>query len=638
MMGLIPRYFRQHLAVRLIAVAFVFLTIVTAAVGWYAAWTARGVLQQQADALGASLARASSITCIEPLLVADYPVLETYAETLVEDGHDVSFVRILRHDGTVVAEAPRGGSRDPELLSQCRVHRCKVTPSPEDPTVLGSVTIGITTRESDAQVARYTRRLAIGVVLAFAALIVLFALTVRYVVGRPLEQLEALAVTAGKGNWESEIRLDRSDELGRLAETLNEMRRNLKDSHRAILEQNEHLKIADRLKDEFLANMSHEIRTPMTAILGYAELLYTEGDVSQAPPERIQALETILRNGQRLLALLNDILDFSKIESGEMAVERIACSPSEIVDEAADSVRPGAEAKGLVLEVVHDGPIPKLIQTDPARLRQILTNLVSNAVKFTPHGSIRLETRLRPIGHGKADIEFQVVDTGIGLTEAQIDTLFEPFTQVDSSSTRRFGGAGLGLAITKRLCTLLGGTLSVSSRKGEGSVFSVRIPAGSLDELQLSGDPSSSLQGPSVEPKLPTATLAGRVLLAEDGPDNQRLLSWILRKAGAEVTVAENGAVAVEQAHGAMKAGRPFDIILMDMQMPVLDGYEATKALRAAGYFGPIVALTAHAMEGDRRKCLEAGCDDYLTKPIDRNRFVAAVANHLDIEATEASS
>jgi PAS domain S-box-containing protein len=384
---------------------------------------------------------------------------------------------------------------------------------------------------------------------------------------------------------------------------------------------------ANRAKSEFLANMSHEIRTPMTAILGYSEIVL--GNVSD--PQNIEGLQTIQRNGKYLLGIINDILDISKIESGKLQIEHIECSPCQILSDVASLMRVRASAKGLPLVIEYDGPIPKTIQSDPTRLRQILINVVGNAIKFTEVGKVRVVARLLDVESDEDKMQFEVIDTGIGMTEQQIGRLFRPFVQADTSTTRKFGGTGLGLMISKRLAEKLGGDVQVDSVAGEGSTFSVTVSAGPLGDVKMIAGPteteaSAELMGEQfVKPTRASTRLDGRILLAEDGPDNQRLISFVLSKAGAEVEVAENGQIALDRALAALDEGSPFDVILMDMQMPVLDGYAATSKLREAGYDRPIIALTAHAMSSDREKCIRAGCDDYMTKPIDREKLIAIV-------------
>ena len=388
---------------------------------------------------------------------------------------------------------------------------------------------------------------------------------------------------------------------------------------------------ASRAKSEFLANMSHEIRTPMTAILGYAELLL---DPDLPPEQRDDCARTIRRNGRHLLTIVNDVLDISKIEAGKMGVERLACDPRRIVDEVVSLMRPKALEQGLDFGVTIDGPIPTRIHTDPTRLRQILLNLVSNAVKFTECGGVRVRVDLAdPPGHPDPRLRFRVTDTGVGLSPQQQSQLFRPFQQADGSTTRTHGGTGLGLAICHRLVELLGGWITVSSAPGEGSTFTFTVATGPLAGVAMSNQ-EAEVPAEGTGEKLPP--LAGRVLLAEDGPDNQRLLGLLLGRMGVEVKIVATGRAAVEAVSAVNSAGAaPFDLVLMDMQMPVLDGYAATAELRradasdSAGRRLPILALTAHAMDGDRARCLAAGCDEYLTKPISAARLREALATYL---------
>ena len=389
---------------------------------------------------------------------------------------------------------------------------------------------------------------------------------------------------------------------------------------------------ATRAKNEFLANMSHEIRTPMTAILGFSDVLLGSGNRKTASPEQVEAVRTIKRNGEYLLNIINDILDVSKIEAGKLLTERIASSPCQLVAEVSSLARVRADEKGLPLNITYGGAIPETIQSDPTRLRQILINLIGNAIKFTDRGEVGIEVRLVDAG-GSPALQFDVVDTGLGMTEEQASRVFQPFTQADASTTRRFGGTGLGLAISKRLADMLGGDIVLAeTRVGVGSRFRLTVATGPLDGVKMIDDPVSA----TVVAGEPRATgddrldLSGcRVLLAEDGPDNQRLISFMLKRAGAEVTVEENGQLAVDRALAARDEGRPFDIILMDMQMPVMDGYDATRLLRDNSYTGPIIALTAHAMASDRQKCLNAGCDDYAAKPIRRDELNRTIRRQL---------
>ncbi len=387
-------------------------------------------------------------------------------------------------------------------------------------------------------------------------------------------------------------------------------------------------------KSEFLANMSHEIRTPMTAILGYTEML---GDPELSAEQRADCVATVQRNGEHLLTIINDILDLSKIEAGKLTVENMLCSPAEIVNDVVALMRMRAVAKSLSLDVLYDTPVPRHIRSDPARVRQILVNLVSNAIKFTEHGGVTVRLSLTDETTDARRLVIAVHDTGIGVSPEQIERLFTPFSQADASMTRRYGGTGLGLAISKRLAAVLGGDITVSSTPEIGSVFQLAIDPGPLDGVEL--DDSLVAAAPAAKAAVEEpGRLDCHILLAEDGPDNQRLIRVVLEKAGASVTVAENGRVALDRIAEAQAGGPPIDLVLMDMQMPELDGYGATRKLRESSCELPIIALTAHAMSGDREKCLAVGCNDYATKPIDRHALVRCCARWLRIARQQATT
>jgi PAS domain S-box-containing protein len=394
-------------------------------------------------------------------------------------------------------------------------------------------------------------------------------------------------------------------------------------SNQALKEVNQLAEAATRAKSEFLANMSHEIRTPMTAIMGFADILL-EGNIGRATRQHV---EVIKRNGKHLLSIINDILDLSKVEAGKMQIEPTRCSPLDLLGDIVSLMRVRADEKHLTIETEVVYPMPETVLTDPLRLRQILVNLLGNAIKFTDEGSVRIQVRLvRDVDPPRLRID--VTDTGIGMNGEEVGRLFQAFSQVDSSATRKFGGSGMGLCISKRLAEALGGTIDVHSTPGQGSTFSVMIDPGSLNGVRMfQSERDAQIRAAAISspPDGDTITLHSRVLLAEDGPDNQRLVSMLLTKAGAKVVAVENGQLALEAAMASYEAGEPFDVILMDMQMPVMDGYTATRRLREWGYSHPIVALTAHAMYQDCHKCLDAGCDDYATKPIDRQKLLSIV-------------
>jgi signal transduction histidine kinase/ActR/RegA family two-component response regulator len=376
---------------------------------------------------------------------------------------------------------------------------------------------------------------------------------------------------------------------------------------------------AARTKSEFLANMSHEIRTPLTAMMGYADLLL-DSSPGAGDSERSH-LRTIRSNGEHLLTIINDILDISKVEAGCLQIEQIRFSLEELLLDVVALVRASALAKGLQLQVSSSTGIPAQIESDPTRLRQILLNLIGNAVKFTEEGRVDVEVAYEA---ATSQLAIRVRDTGIGIAQEKLPQLFQPFSQADSSTTRRFGGTGLGLVISQRLAQMLGGHIEVESELGQGSCFTLHLRVRGSDEqleraLPQSGDtPLPSLNGWSI-------------LLAEDGRDNQRLISLILQRAGARTELASDGLEAVKQA----LSPSPYDVILMDMQMPVLDGYEATRRIREAGCQTPIIAVTAHALEEDRQRCIEAGCDDFATKPIRRSVLLETIMRWRDGRAQQ---
>ena len=378
---------------------------------------------------------------------------------------------------------------------------------------------------------------------------------------------------------------------------------------------------ANQAKSDFLANMSHEIRTPMNAILGFTDWL--RRGLAEDPAEQQEYLSTIHASGSHLMSLINDILDLSKIEAGKMELSHESCSPFSVVDDVVKILRGKAQEKEIQLEVEFPTELPSQIMTDDVRLRQVITNLVGNAIKFTSEGKVSITSEL--IGDEEKQLKVTIADSGIGMTPEQVAKIFDPFVQADSSVTRKFGGTGLGLAISKRIVESLGGKIIATSEPGVGSKFMFTINIGTNNGPMISHDQyrKTSMQKQTSHEginRLP----AGKILVVDDGDANRRLIKLILEKAGCRVTEAENGKLGSDRA-----LAEDFDLILMDMQMPVMDGYRATATLREAGSKTPIIALTANAMTGDREKCMTAGCDDFLAKPVKIDEVLGTVAHYL---------
>ena len=395
-------------------------------------------------------------------------------------------------------------------------------------------------------------------------------------------------------------------------------------NEKRLLEKTAQANSANQAKTDFLANISHEIRTPMTAILGFSELLKSE-ELSNA--EQRECLDTVIRNGKHLLTLINQVLDLTKIESGKLEVEVAQCSPQTLLRDIDQLFAGQAEAKGIGFQVRADDSLPAKIESDPTRLKQALVNLVSNAIKFTNDGSVEVSVSC---DYDQQLLTFHVTDTGIGMTQEQTERVFQPFLQADSSTTRKYGGTGLGLSITRQIASLLGGSVEVESRIGKGSTFTLTVPVGEAVADACRG----SRTGPNGQSLSGTVTKRpGRVLIVDDGIDNRRLLVHILKRADVEVECADDGRQGVNRTLEAWRNDEPFHLVLMDLQMPSVDGYSATEQLRAEGYPGQIVALTAHALKSDMERCLENGFDGYISKPIGFDAFERTVERARQAEA-----
>jgi two-component system, sensor histidine kinase len=423
-----------------------------------------------------------------------------------------------------------------------------------------------------------------------------------------LKELNEAAIRFGRGDFSQAVPVRTKDELGQIAESLNKMIANLL-RQKSGRENAEH---ASETKNLFLANMSHEIRTPLNAILGFSELL-SAPDLSLE--DRARYAKIIKRTGASLTAIINDILDISKVEAEQIEIVAAPFSLGQLMGDLYTLLRMRCDEKGIELIFEKRAGIPDWIQSDASRLRQILANIIGNSIKFTEVGSVKVVLEARD-----SDLVFSVTDTGGGIAPDKVDRLFKPFSQGDDSVQKKFGGTGLGLMISRRLAQLLGGDVSlVDNTPGVGSTFVVRIRYAHAEPLPLTEPKSLTTQAADGR------DLAGRsILVVEDSKDNQLLADLFLTEAGAAVAFADNGQAGVAAAtHGN------FDLILMDIQMPVMDGYSATTELRRRGCNTPIIALTGYAMKEDQAKCLKVGCDAYLSKPFDRKKLIESVTTQI---------
>lgn len=375
------------------------------------------------------------------------------------------------------------------------------------------------------------------------------------------------------------------------------------------------------IKSEFLATMSHEIRTPLTAIIGFAETTLFE---DQTKEQRQSATQKIIRSGTHLLHIINDILDLSKIEANKLEIEHVELSLFELLSDIENLVRPAAEDKGLGFSINYIFPLPEKIISDPLRIKQILINLCNNAIKFTEKGYVLINVSSDD-AHTMNTLRFEVIDSGIGIAKDKQEAIFKAYQQADKSTTRKFGGTGLGLSLSNKLAGFLGGELTVISEEHKGSkfVFSLSYEYVLGAELVFDKEHVPNVYEMSKRVKS-SGYLSGKVLLAEDNKDNQELILLYLNRMGVDLTVVDNGQLAVD----AVRENN-FDVVLMDMRMPIMDGLEATKLLREEGYTNPIIALTANAMKEDKKVCFEAGCNAFLSKPIDAKVLSETLEKHL---------
>lgn len=463
-------------------------------------------------------------------------------------------------------------------------------------------------------------------VLGTVALAILFARRLT----APLQSITKAVRALSRGEFDRRLNIEHSGEIGELAAGFNQMARNLEVQREKLMLAVEDAKVASRAKSDFLSNMSHEIRTPLTAIVGYADLL---GRTGQSKADRKLWTRYLKRNSDHLLALVNDILDLSKIEAGKVDIHEEPVFINKIVAQVTSMMEPIAREKLLNLSIECRNPIPREFSSDSVRIRQILINLVGNAIKFTDAGQVSIELSCAPResdGHQILNVAIQ--DTGIGISADGVSRIFQPFTQIEEPGRKREGGTGLGLDISSRMAKMLGGKLSVKSELGVGSTFTLRIDIGSDENFEwLDFSQWSDVE----EDEEPPIEIEGRfdgcsILIVEDGEHNRRILEFLLTEEGASVSEATDGIEGLEAVLESAKANEPFDLILLDMQMPRMDGYEAAAQIRKNGIKTPIVALTAYAAARDRDRCMDAGCSDYVAKPFVPQELIEALERHLD--------
>ena len=437
------------------------------------------------------------------------------------------------------------------------------------------------------------------------------------ITGLSVSCLMALSVVASRIN---RVVIERTAELRRANSSLAESVRQARESEVELLAAKNGAEEASLAKSEFLANMSHELRTPLTAIMGYINMMAKDAGDDDA---RREWTERVLRNGEHLVSLINDVLDLSKIEAGQMQTIPVDVDLGDILDQVRSLLGPLASEKGLDFEVRIDGLVPRALQTDPVRFKQILINLAGNGIKFTDEGSVYIDVSVQETPSGESGLVVGVSDTGVGIPPQRLEDIFGTFTQAHDQQVRRFGGTGLGLDISRRLARMLGGDITVKSEVGVGSTFTFVHPLATADQLEMVGaDQIRARHQPSSLEVTPDWLHGVRVLVADDSEDNLSIIRFLLEEVGATVKTVDSGATALD---AVFRARPPFDVVLMDVQMPVMDGLEATARIRGRGLTVPIVAVTAYAMMGDRERVLAAGCDAHVSKPIAPERLYAAI-------------
>ncbi|CDF83176.1 ATP-binding protein [Pseudomonas sp. QL9] len=585
-------------------------------------------LRQELNHTGQLIANQLAPAAEYGVLSGNLPVLQSLLRTTLTTPH-VRFIEVRNRDDEILVyaehEAAVAGQESPKVeVFHAAIQREHVAPaevaahhnpgqtspaSGSDADYLGRVVVGMA---NDAFSERQQEILFKAALLAFFALLLTLLLARRLArrLAAPISSMASAVQAIQAGDYQTHLPILDEGEVGDLARHINNLVQGLQrasnEQERMIAQlvaSREEAEQANRSKSDFLAMMSHELRTPMNGVLGMLQLLET----TELNHEQAEYTALATESTEHLLKVINDILDFSRIERGALELERIPFNLLELIHGSVQVFQHSAQQRGLDLRMdVQRGLEALEVRGDPTRLRQILVNLLGNALKFTEEGAIRLEVRWQALDDEVLWLTCAVNDSGIGISAERLEHMFEAFRQADSSTSRRYGGTGLGLAIARTLAERMGGTLQASSEEGLGSTFTLEIPL-----------PFQARHGvAAADPNRPPELASGQsVLLVEDNPVNQTVIEAMLRSLGYSVTLVGDGAQAVSTAEREQ-----FDAILMDCRLPLLDGYEATRQIR--GQTGhqqvPIIALTANALQGDREACLEAGMDDYLAKPFKR--------------------
>ncbi len=665
----------QNLSTKYVIVIVVILSSTLSIAAYFDYRAQKKQFTEQLISKGAMLGNFVALVSPDAILGYDFVLMDVYMQEITQRQDVVYSVVVSPENINITSHYDKNNLRFEkyqenqilEILKQLKTEPDIINlefPIKEDGELYGTLLLGLSTKRIDniskqAFLERLTKDTVIILILSLSIIIVF-----RYIALRPIKSLINSSQKIAGGDLDHTAQVLANDELGGLTQSFNNMTNSLRISYVELNKKNQELVAANKAKSVFLANMSHEIRTPLTAIIGFAELILDE-NIPEL--DKKHSVNTIIRNGYHLKNVINDILDISKIEAGKLDIEFYEASPIAIVKDIENLVKIQANGKSLDFEIKYEYPLPKTILTDALRLKQILINLTGNAIKFTKVGKIRIEVSC---DFSAESINFNVIDSGIGLSEDQQLSVFEVFTQADASTTREYGGTGLGLPLSKRLSEMLGGGIGVSSQLGAGSTFSFHVSTGDLSKVEkvesdsntactstdnftratfshsntkmlvvendaLNRDSVSLIKGQTgsegmaanndkVMGKGGVKKLHGHVLLAEDTLDNQRLIRMYANKLGLALTIVENGEEAV-----AATLNTQYDLILMDMQMPVMGGLDAIKILLENNCLSPIIAITANALKHDQQKYRESGCVDVIAKPISQNKFQQTLGKYL---------